>query len=156
TGKPASTPRSGQPSPQEAQRLQIEACESQNPIQTSKLTAVSNNGFEVNLYQAVNSGECVVVEGDPNTGATDNKQAAIVRSIILDFGRLRGYFSLGGAVSQNRSQFSQVDTFVGFTIDALVAGWIVQKNCAVLEDRVIPAKDGKPARTESRLKQGLH
>jgi hypothetical protein len=40
---------------------------------------------------------------------------------------LRGYFTIGGGTSQGRSQFSQVDTFAGFTADALLAGKVIEK-----------------------------
>ena len=56
-------------------------------------------------------------------GSGQRSVSALAGACSSTWGDCRGYFSLGGAVSQNRSAFSQVDTFVGFTTDARLCGW---------------------------------
>jgi hypothetical protein len=106
-------------------------CIGSDPVITSKpVTLDDTNGFEVTLKQRLNGGDCVVAEDaslDVPSGQHEGITSTIVRSAVLDLGRLRGYFTVGGSVSQGRSQFSQVDTFVGFTSDARILGNVVEK-----------------------------
>ncbi len=86
---------------------------------------VSQETFEVTLDEPLAGGDCVVADDmgiDPFLGSV------IVRSAVLDFGRLRAYFSVGGAVSQSRGNFSSTDTFIGFTSDSRIFGRMLQKN----------------------------
>lgn len=121
--------------PREARTL---TCQLDQPVATVGPRAVSDGKFDVTLPRRLNGGECVVVEESTNQ---DNAVSAIVRSVLIDLGRLRGYFSLGGAVSQNRSAFSQVDTFVGFTTDARLWGVLIEK----CEGTIERAPDGDRA-----------
>lgn len=100
-------------------------CLLDEPVSTAGPQAVTDGKFDVVLRQRLNSGDCVVVE--QRKPSEPFRVSAVAESALLDFGRLRGYFSLGGAVSQNRASFSQVDTFVGFTTDSRVAGWVIRK-----------------------------
>lgn len=51
----------------------------------------------------------------------------MAQSSILDWGRLRAYFTVGGAISNYREQFSRTDTFIGFTGDARLFGEVIDK-----------------------------
>jgi len=113
-----------------AQRAII--CQIDEPVATVGPSSVTDGKFDVLLPRRLNGGDCVVVEDATTLKAGETKAAsasAIVRSVILDLGRVRGYFSLGGAISRNRNAFAQTDNFVGFTVDARVVGWTIAKPC---------------------------
>ena len=125
------------------QRLAIQ-CQTDAPVATVGPMAVADGAFDALLPRRLNAGECVVVaDAAPNSAVP--AAAAEVRSVILDLGRLRGYFSLGGAISQNRSAFSQTDTFVGFTIDGRIVGHIIDKPCsaAIVEQAALTRRTNK-------------
>lgn len=106
---------------------EADACSAGDPLQTVGPVAVEEtHKFEVTLKEAVYAGACIVVE-DGERQDLELRRAVPVRSVILDLARFRGYFTLGGAVSQYRQQFSQVDTFMGFTADARLAGTVIAK-----------------------------
>ena len=109
------------------QKVQTITCRLDEPVSTAGPFAVTNAQFDATLKQRLNGGDCVVVE-EYGGAASPQRQSAIVKSAIIDLGRLRGYFTIGGGTSQGRSQFSQVDTFAGFTADALVAGKVLDKS----------------------------
>ncbi|MEZ5354590.1 MAG: hypothetical protein R2762_18310 [Bryobacteraceae bacterium] len=95
-------------------------------VQRAKEAEVKGGGFTVELDEPLNAGECVsampVYDSSPVldlNGFVDSK-VEIAQSVLLDWGRLRGYFTLGSAVSHNRRRFGEVDTFVGFTADSRV------------------------------------
>ena len=106
---------------------EADACSAGDPLQTVGPVAVDDTQkFELTLKEAVHAGACIVV-GDGERLDPELRVAVPVRSVILDLARFRGYFTLGGAVSQYRQQFSQVDTFMGFTADARLAGTVIAK-----------------------------
>lgn len=121
-----------------AEREAVEKCRSGELVQEIDEQAVSDGRFSVTLDSRLSAGECVIAlavfsKPAPVTEARPlervvSSRAEVVGSVALDWGRLRGYFSLGGAVSHYREQFSQVDTFIGFTSDARVLGWILDKD----------------------------
>lgn len=115
------------------------ACQVDQPVATVGPTAVSNGAFEVTMPRRLSAGECVVVEDAEGKKNRVEPVSAVVQSVILDLGRLRGYFSIGGAISQSRSAFSQVDTFVGFTVDSRVVGWTIHKPCTGRYSEANPA-----------------
>ncbi len=110
--------------------------------------------FTVTLEERLNGGDCVVVYPLLSEPLEDHElvalasEARIVESALLDWGRIRGYFTLGGAISQNRSQFSQLDTFVGFTTDYRITGRVLDKSadgdltsqCARSENHFTPLR----------------
>lgn len=121
-----------------AEQEAVEKCRSGELVQEVDEQAVTDGRFSVTLDSRLSAGECVialavlskpapVTEAQPLERVVSSR-AEIVSSVSLDWGRLRGYFSLGGAVSHYREQFSQVDTFIGFTSDARVLGEIIDKN----------------------------
>ena len=117
---------------------EVAACEAGNQVLPAQSTAATGGAFEFTLLRALNAGECVVI----TSGRM--KAAASALSTALDFGRLRGYFSLGASVRQSQANFSQVDTFVGFTSDARILGTAIDKACTAR------AKQKGETRTTSR------
>lgn len=114
----------------EAQTLQ---CISDDPVATAGPVPVEKGAFTLTFQRRLNGGECVVVQNaEINPRKFDPTSVSeIVRSVLLEIGRLRGYFSVGGAVSRYRGAFSQTDTFIGLTQDALLGGEIVEKYTCV-------------------------
>lgn len=106
-------------------RVEALACLLGTERMPPKTVTVSQGTFEVTLEGPLAGGDCVVADDtstDPFLGSV------IVRSAVLDFGRLRAYFSVGGAVSQSRGNFSSTDTFIGFTSDSRIFGRMLKKN----------------------------
>jgi hypothetical protein len=103
-------------------------CQVDEAVATVGPTSVTDGKFDVLLPRRLTGGDCVVVE-DAAPGSGVKPASAIVQSVILDLGRVRGYFSLGGAVSRNRNAFAQTDTFAAFTVDARVLGWVISTPC---------------------------
>lgn len=120
-----------------AEREAVRQCRSGELVQESEDQAITDGKFSVTLESRLNAGECVIavaafakqapVTVNSPLDYVVTSRAETVRSVILDWGRLRGYFTLGGAVSNYRDQFSQVDTFIGFTSDSRVAGELIDK-----------------------------
>lgn len=103
-----------------------------DPVQSAE-ALVDSGRFTAQLGSRLNAADCVVVEAifpgqlEASTTQTVTSAPVRVKSVLLDWGRVRGYFSVGGAVSHYQQQFSQVDTFIGFTADTRVLGWILDK-----------------------------
>jgi hypothetical protein len=121
-----------------AEQAAVEKCRAGELVQEIDEQAVTDGRFSVPLDGRLSAGECVIAlavfpNAAPVTATKPlervvSSRSEIVGSVALDWGRLRGYFSLGGAVSHYREQFSQVDTFVGFTSDARILGQILDKD----------------------------
>lgn len=125
-------------------RAITDQCREGELVQETDEAAVTDGKFSITLDSRLNAAECVVaiavfgkeppitaeVAMSTNGGkdALVASRAETVRSVIVDWGRLRGYFSLGGAVSHHRDQFSQVDTFIGFTTDSRITGKLIDKS----------------------------
>jgi hypothetical protein len=120
---------------------------SQEPIEA----AVDKGRFKAELKSPLNAGDCVLaipMGDDWPPSPTEEKKLlkaanpARVQSVLLDWGRLRGYFTVGGIVSHYRQQFGQVDGFVGFTADAQVIGSLLCKQaeeCEKLRKITLPS-----------------
>ncbi|MFN7922424.1 MAG: hypothetical protein U0Q16_20135 [Bryobacteraceae bacterium] len=119
-----------------AEQAAVARCRSGELVQESPEQDVKDGKFSITLDSRLNAGECVIAvagfaQAPPVTPTKLLEQVVtsrveVARSVILDWGRLRGYFSMGGAVSHYRDQFSQVDTFIGFTADARVGGELLE------------------------------
>ncbi|MGC4081510.1 MAG: hypothetical protein QM736_05175 [Vicinamibacterales bacterium] len=107
-----------------ADRVQAIACEvDEQPVLTAGPIDVSaDKTFKFQLRRPLAGGDCVVV----SAVGSDFKRSFIVTSTILDFGRLRGYFSIGGAVAQSRKNFSSTDAFIALTTDTRIVGKLLK------------------------------
>lgn len=101
---------------------------------------VSSGAFTATLSSRLNAGDCVVAIAEfplrgsgpaTSTGIpvriTVSSRPVIAQSSILDWGRLRAYFTVGGGISHYNDQFSRTDTFIGFTGDARLFGEVLDK-----------------------------
>jgi hypothetical protein len=112
-------------------KLQVEVCLESEPLQRSEPVEVTATNFTVSLERPLNAGDCVVavpvfpkaIDYVPESVIT---HPAEVQSTLLDWGRVRGYFTIGGGISQYRKQFSEVDTFIGFTSDTRIWGNVLE------------------------------
>lgn len=95
----------------------------EQPVLTAgPVTVADDETFRFELRRPLTGGECVVV----SDAGSDFQRAFAVTSSIMDFGRLRGYFSVGSAVAQSRGNFSTSDTFVSLTTDARIVGKLLK------------------------------
>lgn len=129
-------------------------CLSGDVVQEVPDLPVANGTFTATLTSRLNAGDCVVAiaeyplqgsapvppkgEQAPSSSVsagltgvpyrlTVSSAPVVAQSSILDWGRLRAYFTVGGAISHNREQFSRTDTFIGFTGDARLVGEVLDK-----------------------------
>lgn len=100
---------------------------------------VSGGEFTFTLDSPLTAGDQVKVMAVESNG----ERTFEVASVIMDFGRLRGYFSIGGTVAQSRSNFSSTDTFIGLTTDARIAGRLIEKPTATRQDLPAGTKKGE-------------
>ena len=83
-------------------------------------TADTTTGkFSIKLGKALQAGNKVVAKATKN-GVTIESEPIIVRSLTLDLGRTRAFFSTGVILSKENEDFSEQDPFLGFN---LVSNW---------------------------------
>jgi hypothetical protein len=122
-----------QPTPDQ-QRAEV-ACNT-SELDQVKEEAVAEGVFVTTLTRPLQAGECVQVlpiyatppifeDGSPRIAFVTPPE--IVKPVLEDWARLRGYFSLGAAIDHYNEQFNRQDYFIGWTSDALIGGKVVDK-----------------------------
>jgi len=88
--------------------------------------SVEKGSFTFTLKQPLNAGQrlviCASVDNDPGLSKHYcEPQNYIVRSVAIDFGRMRAYFSAGTVISSGNNSFGKADPYLAFNSD--IAFW---------------------------------
>ena len=121
----------------------IAAVVEQHPemVENQQLVAVPQDGYvKANLSRPLNSAQFVLIQQvDPSSDKgrevlLANAELLPVQSVTLDWGRVRGVFSLGGIMGTSDGKFGSVEPYVGFYIEGTVMNWLLNK-CDDIEKR---------------------